>query len=191
VRALGLVSEDGRTVEVRLIGYGDRTQTGVVHQAIAPLLEFAPPARRGRVLALLPVEFARERASSGMTIGTGERPLKLPAAEVARLLRWIDGGDGGVDPVVIVCGDESVRGRVAAILDRLPVELVRATRPAEAHAALARRPALAVIAGDPVGLERFLAAARAANVPLVEVAAGEELDERRLLDAVSDLLDFV
>jgi len=161
-----------------------------VHQAIAPLLEFATGARRGRVLALLPVEFARERASSGMTLGSGDRPLTIPAAELARLVRWVDAGEGGVEPVVIVCGDESVRGRVAAILARLPVELVRATRPAEAHAALTRRPALAVVAGDPVGLDRFLAAARAAKVPLLEVGAGE-LDERRLLDTVSDLLDFV
>jgi hypothetical protein len=191
VRALGLVSEDGRPVDVRLIGYGDRTQAGVVHQAIAPLLEFATGGRRGRVLALLPVDFARERASAGMTLGTGERPLKVPPAEVARLVRWVDAGDGGVDPVVIVCGDEYERGRVAAILGRLPVELVRATRPAEAHAALGRKPALAVVAGDPIGLERFLAAARAHEVPLLEIPAGQELDERRLLDTVSDLLDFV
>jgi hypothetical protein len=192
VRTLALVSADGRPVEVRLIGYGDRTQSGAVHQAIAPLLEFAAGAggRRGRALALLPVEFARERASSGMTLEGGERPLKLPAAEVARLVRWVDGGDGGIDPVVIVCGDEWERNRVAAVLARLPVEVVRATRPAEAHAALARRPALAVIAGDPVGLDRFVAAARSANVPLLEIR-GADLDERRLLDEVSDLLDFV
>jgi hypothetical protein len=190
VRTLALVSTDGRPLEVRLIGYGDRTRSGAVHQAIAPLLEFTAGGRRGRVLALLPVDFARERSGSGMTLAGGDNPLTLPAAEVARLVRWVDGGDGGVDPVVVVCGAEQERNRVAAVLRRLPVEVVRASRPSEAHAALTRRPALAVVAGDATGLDRFFAAARSADVPLLEVGAGD-LDEPRLLDEVSALLDFV
>jgi len=202
---LGLVSADGRPVELRLIGYGDRTHTGAVHQAIAPLLEFAVPGarRRGRVLALVPVDFARERASTGMTLGGADHPLLLTAQEVQRLVAWVEGGDAMDAPLVVVCGDEWEIGRVVAILGRMPVELVRAARPAQAHAALGRRPALAVVAGTAPGLDRFVRAAQAGGVPLVAVASDEpalaaagatrlpELDEQRLVAAVTELLDFV
>ena len=174
MRKLGLLSADGRPLEVRLIGYGDRTHGGTVHQAIAPLLEFAAVGARNRaqVLALVPVEFARERVSKGMHLGGGERPVLVPAQEVVRLLAWVDAGDVEETPVVIVCGDEIELGRVAAALARLPVEVVRAARPAQAHAALARSPAAAVVAGTAPGLANFVRAARAADVPLI--AVGDE-----------------
>jgi hypothetical protein len=207
MRTLALASNDRRPLEVRLIGYGDRTQAGTVHQGIVPLLEFATAGarRRSHVLALVPVEFVRERVSDGISLGRGDRPVQLATQEVARLLAWVDGGEDQAAPLVIVCGDEFELGRVCAILGRMPLELIRAEKPGRALAALARSPELAVVAGGIPDLDRFVRAASAARVPLIVIGCEDEpalvgadavahlpvLDERRLIAAVSELLDFV
>lgn len=207
MRTLQLRDSSGRAVEARVIYHGDTYGAGRTNEGIVPLLEFVLAVGRvPRKLNVLPLQFALDRRGSELRVAGGGVELTLPRPEVDRLCAWIEGGGtADVAPVAIVLGDELEVGRACGVLSRMSLDLVRAERPGIARAALARDPALVVLAGFAPGAVAIVKEALAAGVPVLGIGVADEpelqgvggiehmqeIDQRRMFDLVGELLDLV